>query len=567
MQKIQFDYFTGMEAEQYSFYRVPKVLFTEPCFKTLSCEAKVLYGLMLDRMSLSIKNRWLDSEDRVYIIFTVEEIAELMNCGTQKAVKLVKELDSSNGIGLIEKKRLGLGKPNVIYVKNFMIREVPDQKPTGNCANLQSEQEDHRKIADLQSKQERHKECADLQQEAENKGKTGISLNCENHHLGVVKTTIQDYGESQFQNSENHNSRMVETTNPEFPESQFQNSENHHSRIVEITNPECPKSQSNNTDINKTDISETEIKQSYPITSGNSKRKKDVMEEMRAYRELADWEKYDLCRAKILESTLKYEEKQFLYSNDWWMKMYRFKDVNLIDLLNKWDLAQGDLYWPIIKSSMYAIAGEKVKGEQILGEILPKIRQQLVKNSKDEYLCSIEECIVSLLNFMRQGDWQVNLDAEMEACIQTGDVNWWGENEEYCSHLNEKEDKKPETSVQTNYDLSITYTSHMGRCNSKIYYALDYLRFLEQTGHPFRIQMVTNTKGFQRVIETLYLYYPHWCLIQILIAQNEKELDMLFGRNKLSGMTQEEVDNCIWSTRFVESSTVYHIRNHSGTNL
>lgn len=194
---------------------------------------------------------------------------------------------------------------------------------------------------------------------------------------------------------------------------------------------------------------------------------------------------------------------------------------------------------------MYAIAGEKVKGEQILGEILPKIRQQLVKNSKDEYLCSIEECIVSLLNFMRQGDWQVNLDAEMEACIQTGDVNWWGENEEYCSHLNEKEDKKPETSVQTNYDLSITYTSHMGRCNSKIYYALDYLRFLEQTGHPFRIQMVTNTKGFQRVIETLYLYYPQWCLIQILIAQNEKELDMLFGRNKLSGMTQEEVDNCI----------------------
>ena len=88
MQKIQFDYFTGMEAEQYSFYRVPKVLFTEPCFKALSCEAKVLYGLMLDRMSMSIKNRWLDSEDRVYIIFTVEEIAELMNCGTQKAVNV-----------------------------------------------------------------------------------------------------------------------------------------------------------------------------------------------------------------------------------------------------------------------------------------------------------------------------------------------------------------------------------------------------------------------------------------------------------------------------------------------
>ena len=260
MQKIQFDYFTGMEAEQYSFYRVPKVLFTEPCFKALSCEAKVLYGLMLDRMSLSIKNRWLDSEDKVYIIFTVEEIAELMNCGTQKAVKLVKELDSNNGIGLIEKKRLGLGKPNVIYVKNFMIREVPDQKSTDSCADLQPE---HKKCADLQSEHRNHEECVNLQSEAENGEKPGT-----------------------FLNGENHNSGMMKTTNQEFPESQFQNGENHHSRIVEITKPEYPKSQSNNTDINKTDISETEINQSYPIISGNLKKKRDVMEEMRAYREV-----------------------------------------------------------------------------------------------------------------------------------------------------------------------------------------------------------------------------------------------------------------------------------------
>lgn len=258
MQKIQFDYFTGMEAEQYSFYRVPKVLFTESCFKALSCEAKVLYGLMLDRMSLSIKNRWLDSEDRVYIIFTVEEIAELMNCGTQKAVKLVKELDSNNGIGLIEKKRLGLGKPNVIYVKNFMLREVPDQKPMDSCADLQSEQKNHRKCADLQSEQGNHEECANLQSEAENREKTGTFLNCENHHSGVVKSTIQDCVESQLQNGENHNSGMMKTTNQEFSESQFQNGENHHSRIVEITKPEYPKSQSNNTDINKTENNETE---------------------------------------------------------------------------------------------------------------------------------------------------------------------------------------------------------------------------------------------------------------------------------------------------------------------
>ena len=88
MQEIQFDYFHGMEAEQYTFYRIPKILFTAECFKTISCEAKVLYGLLLDRMSLSIKNRWFDEEDRVYIIFTVEEIAELTGLSPQEIENL-----------------------------------------------------------------------------------------------------------------------------------------------------------------------------------------------------------------------------------------------------------------------------------------------------------------------------------------------------------------------------------------------------------------------------------------------------------------------------------------------
>lgn len=235
MQEIQFDYFRGMEAEQYSFYRVPKVLFTAECFKSLSCEAKVLYGLMLDRMSLSIKNRWFDEEDRVYIIFTVEEIAVLLNCGTQKAVKLMKELDDNQGIGLIEKKRLGLGKPNVIYVKNFILKE----------------------------------KCS-----PEQRGKAP-----------------EDLGNTQ--NSENHNSRIVKTTNQELPESQFKNDENHTSRIVEITTQEVPNSQSNNTDINNTDFNETDFNeidsiQSYLSPSAGEVRPvgEDVIERMETYRAL-----------------------------------------------------------------------------------------------------------------------------------------------------------------------------------------------------------------------------------------------------------------------------------------
>ena len=80
MNDIIFDYYRGVEAEQYSFYRIPKMLFTDTIFQDLSCEAKVLYGLMLDRMSLSLKNHWMDEEERVYIIFTVNNICDLMNC-------------------------------------------------------------------------------------------------------------------------------------------------------------------------------------------------------------------------------------------------------------------------------------------------------------------------------------------------------------------------------------------------------------------------------------------------------------------------------------------------------
>lgn len=73
-----YDYFYGAESEQFSFYRIPKVLFTEERFKAISAEAKVLYGLLLDRMSLSAKNGWQDKENRVYIIFTIEDIMEAM---------------------------------------------------------------------------------------------------------------------------------------------------------------------------------------------------------------------------------------------------------------------------------------------------------------------------------------------------------------------------------------------------------------------------------------------------------------------------------------------------------
>ena len=125
---IKFNYYYGKEAEQFSFFRIPKLLFTDESFKDLSSDAKVLYGILLDRMNLSMKNNWIDEENKVYIIFTIEEIANIMCCATQKATKILQELDDKKGIGLIEKKRLGLGKPNILYVKNFIIQETNEQE-------------------------------------------------------------------------------------------------------------------------------------------------------------------------------------------------------------------------------------------------------------------------------------------------------------------------------------------------------------------------------------------------------------------------------------------------------
>ena len=222
MKEIQFDYFLGMEADQYTFYRIPKILFTEEYFRTVSCEAKVLYGLMLDRMSLSRKNGWLDEEDRVYIVFQLEEISEFMRCGSQKAVKLMKELSD---IGLIEKKRIGLGKPNVIYVKNFAKKEMEGQKEEKSQGNPEH-----------------------------------------------------------FQNDDFHNSRMMKITNQEFPESQIKNGEKHNSRVVKITNQEFPKSPSSKTNSNETDNNIYHIP-SYPSIQKDQDQI-NVMEKMDTYREI-----------------------------------------------------------------------------------------------------------------------------------------------------------------------------------------------------------------------------------------------------------------------------------------
>ena len=120
-----YDYYYGTHSDQFQFYRIPRRLILGVEFRFLSTDAKLLYGLMLDRMGLSVNNGWYDDLGRVYIYYTLEEIQEDLNCGHNKAIKLLAELDAEKGIGLIERVKQGQGRPCRIYVKQFTTAAVP----------------------------------------------------------------------------------------------------------------------------------------------------------------------------------------------------------------------------------------------------------------------------------------------------------------------------------------------------------------------------------------------------------------------------------------------------------
>lgn len=134
---MQFEYFRGNEAEQFMFYRIPQMLITDKRFKKVSSDAKLLYGLLLDRIGLSYQNpdRFVDDSGRTFIYFTRETTMELLNCGKEKAAAIFQELEK---VGLIERKRQGLGKPTKIYVKNFTAsKDSRDSMPKKDKSDVQ----------------------------------------------------------------------------------------------------------------------------------------------------------------------------------------------------------------------------------------------------------------------------------------------------------------------------------------------------------------------------------------------------------------------------------------------
>ncbi len=218
---LRFNYYYGVEAEQFSFYRVPRLLIKDERFRGLSSDAKLLYGLMLDRMSLSMKNGWLDDENRAYIIYTIDNIREDLGCSKEKAVKVLAELDAGKGIGLVEKIRRGLGKPDIIYVKNFIIQDEGRKEPFN----------------------------ADVSTEV---------------------------GKTDFKRSEKPTSRSQENRLQEVGKTDFSRSENLTSRGRENQLQEVGESDPNYTDYNQTEKNHTDM--SYPNPINQSVGKADVID-------------------------------------------------------------------------------------------------------------------------------------------------------------------------------------------------------------------------------------------------------------------------------------------------
>ncbi len=115
---MNFDYLYGEQSESYAFYRTPKVFFTDERFRGLSSDAKVLYGILLDRVEMSRRNGWIDKENRVFVYMTISGIEESIGICHQTACKLMNELEE---FGLIERRKQGQGKPDRIFVKNFIL--------------------------------------------------------------------------------------------------------------------------------------------------------------------------------------------------------------------------------------------------------------------------------------------------------------------------------------------------------------------------------------------------------------------------------------------------------------
>lgn len=280
---LNLDYFYGTEAEQYTFYRIPKMLFTDERFKNISVDAKMLYGLMLDRMGLSMKNNWLDSNNKVFIYFTLEDAIEMLGYGHTKVIKILSELDTAKGIGLIERKKQGQGKPTIIYVKSFA---------SIGGGNKPTKKEDKKSYPKPNFKTSQNEKSETVEpQNAEEDTESGI----ENFESSTAQESFSD------------DESVCGNTFSSFSESaEVLTSQNRKSALHEKGSLDFSNADTNNTNSSNTEFSD--IKSIYPSISPYKKQKSEKIELDGLMDRISNEDLKDLVLEELYEQrTLPYE--------------------------------------------------------------------------------------------------------------------------------------------------------------------------------------------------------------------------------------------------------------------
>ena len=248
---MKFDYYYGLEAEQFSFYRIPRLLIRDEHFRDMTNDAKLLYGLMLDRMGISMKNDWQDEDGRTFIIYSVDAVVEDINCARDKAMKVMNELIS---IGLIEKVRRGQGKPDIIYVKNFAGYEESGMKG-------------------------KEPKYAEVEESDFLKSEKPTSESRENRLLNIGET---DFLKSEKSTSESRENRLLNIGKTDFLKSEKSTSESRKSRPLEVGKTDPNYTNNNYTENNYNNL----IYPSEQLKGQEADDGSDGMEQVNAYREL-----------------------------------------------------------------------------------------------------------------------------------------------------------------------------------------------------------------------------------------------------------------------------------------
>ena len=131
---MKLDYHYGRQAFQYAMVEIPYLMFIDDAFDTLSIEAKVVYGMLLNRIKLADRNGWRDEEGRLYVIYPLEQMNKDIRLSTRTISAALKQLEE---IGIIDIVIRGQGRPNIYYVKNFIYKDEESDSRGAEIASLE----------------------------------------------------------------------------------------------------------------------------------------------------------------------------------------------------------------------------------------------------------------------------------------------------------------------------------------------------------------------------------------------------------------------------------------------